>query len=47
MTKLEWTSPLEVVQYPDPRLRVQNARIGVFDESLKQLATEMFEIMYQ
>ena len=47
MTKLEWQSPLAVLQYPDPRLRVANARIGVCDDSLKQLAAEMFEVMYQ
>jgi len=47
VSKLEWQSPLTVLQYPDPRLRAQNARIGVFDDSLRQLAEEMFEVMYQ
>lgn len=47
VTKLEWQSPLGVLRYPDPRLRAQNARIGCFDESLHQLAKEMFEVMYE
>ncbi|DBB17934.1 TPA: Peptide deformylase 1B, chloroplastic, variant 2 [Trebouxia sp. C0006] len=47
VSKLEWESPLDIVRYPDPRLRAKNARIAVFDESLKQLAAEMFAIMYR
>lgn len=47
VSKLEWDSPLDIVRYPDPRLRAKNARIAVFDESLKRLAAEMFEIMYR
>ncbi|GLC59551.1 hypothetical protein PLESTB_001499500 [Pleodorina starrii] len=47
VTKLEWASPLQIVKYPDPRLRAVNARIGVFDESLLRLAKEMIEVMYQ
>lgn len=47
VTKLEWQSPLGVLRYPDPRLRAQNARIGVFDDSLRRLAEEMFEVMYE
>lgn len=38
---------MEIVLYPDPRLRAQNARIGVFDESLRRLAEEMFDVMYK
>ncbi|KAF6255221.1 peptide deformylase [Scenedesmus sp. NREL 46B-D3] len=45
--KLEWQAPLQVVKYPDPRLRAPNARIGVFDDSLRELAKQMFEVMYQ
>jgi peptide deformylase len=45
--KLEWQAPLQVIKYPDPRLRAPNARIGVFDDSLKELARQMFEVMYQ
>ncbi|EFJ45053.1 hypothetical protein VOLCADRAFT_45493, partial [Volvox carteri f. nagariensis] len=47
VTKLSWTSPLQIVKYPDPRLRAVNARIGVFDDSLLRLANEMIEVMYQ
>lgn len=47
VSKLEWDSPLDIVRYPDPRLRAKNAKIAVFDESVKQLAAEMFEIMYR
>ncbi|KAI7842309.1 hypothetical protein COHA_003949 [Chlorella ohadii] len=47
VTNLEWQSPLSVVRYPDPRLRAQNARIGAFDDTLRRLAEEMFEVMYQ
>jgi peptide deformylase len=45
--KLEWQAPLQVIKYPDPRLRAPNARIGVFDDSLRELAKQMFEVMYQ
>lgn len=47
VTKIEWTPPLSVLKYPDPKLRALNARVGVFDEDLKQLASEMFDLMYQ
>ena len=47
VTQLQWSSPLDIVRYPDPRLRAKNARINVFDDSLKQLASEMFDIMYR
>ena len=33
--------------YPDPKLRAPNATISCFDESLRQLAEQMFEVMYQ
>ena len=45
--EIKWESPLKIVQYPDPRLRARNSRIGVFDERLQQLAKEMFDIMYE
>lgn len=44
---LEWREPLQVVKYPDPQLRAPNARIAKFDEKLKELARQMFQIMYQ
>ena len=47
MEKLEWERPLQIVTYPDPRLRAVNARVNCFDESLVQLAKEMVEVMYQ
>lgn len=47
VTKLEWQAPLGVLRYPDPRLRAPNAHVAVFDDSLRQLAAEMFEVMYQ
>jgi peptide deformylase len=36
-----------VLLYPDPKLRAPNATISCFDESLRQLAEQMFEVMYQ
>lgn len=45
--KLEWKAPLEIVQYPDPRLRAVNARVACFDASLLQLARDMIDVMYQ
>lgn len=44
---LEWQSPLEILLYPDPRLRAPNFRIGLFDSTLKELADELFEAMYK
>ncbi|CAM6096314.1 unnamed protein product [Calypogeia fissa] len=43
---VEFESPLQIVLYPDPRLRKKNKRVTVFDEKLQQLVKEMFEIMY-
>ncbi|KAI3438535.1 hypothetical protein D9Q98_000963 [Chlorella vulgaris] len=47
VTKLEWQAPLGVLPYPDPRLRAPNSRIGCFDDDLRRLAEEMFEVMYK
>lgn len=44
---LEFESPLEVVLYPDPRLRAKNKMIKIFDEKLQQLVNEMFDVMYK
>lgn len=44
---LYFESPLKIVEYPDPRLRAKNKRINAFDESLKKLADEMFDVMYK
>lgn len=46
VTELKWSKPLEIVKYPDPRLRAVNAKVGVFDASLMDLAKEMIQIMY-
>ena len=47
VTTLQWESPLKVLMYPDPKLRAPNAAIGCFDDSLRQLAEEMFVVMYE
>eukprot|EP00193_Tetraselmis_chui_P022968 CAMPEP_0177777364 /NCGR_PEP_ID=MMETSP0491_2-20121128/15315_1 /TAXON_ID=63592 /ORGANISM="Tetraselmis chuii, Strain PLY429" /LENGTH=284 /DNA_ID=CAMNT_0019296433 /DNA_START=136 /DNA_END=990 /DNA_ORIENTATION=- len=50
VTKLEWKSPLtldSIVKYPSPVLRAPNGRVATFGDDLKQLAAEMFEVMYQ
>ncbi len=46
VTKLDFKQPLEIIKYPDPRLRAMNAKIAVFDDSLKTLAKEMIRLMY-
>lgn len=40
-------SPLKIVEYPDPILRARNKRIGAFDDNLRKLVDEMFDIMYK
>lgn len=47
VTEIKWESPLQVLKYPDPRLRAVNAKIGTFDENLQKLAKEMLDIMYE
>ena len=44
---LEYELPLSIVKYPDPRLRAENKLVGVFDETLTILVSNMFEIMYK
>ncbi|KAL6497544.1 Peptide deformylase 1B, chloroplastic [Orobanche hederae] len=44
---LLFKAPLEVVKYPDPILRAKNKRVNMFDESLKKLVYEMFDVMYR
>ncbi len=36
---------LRVILYPDPRLKKKSAPVTVFDESLRQIAARMFELM--
>lgn len=42
-----YEGPLRIVEYPDPILRAKNKRIESFDDNLKKLAGEMFDIMYK
>ncbi|CAI5980937.1 unnamed protein product [Closterium sp. NIES-65] len=44
---ISYESPLDIVLYPDPRLRAPNKRVNVFDESLQKLVAEMFDVMYR
>nr|CAD1834251.1 unnamed protein product [Ananas comosus var. bracteatus] len=44
---LRFESPLRIVEYPDPMLRARNKRINTFDENLKRLVQEMFDVMYK
>ena len=43
---IAFESPLSICLYPDPRLRAVNKRIVKFDESVRRLAEEMMEVMY-
>lgn len=38
---------LPILQYPDPRLAQKAAAVTVFDDSLKQLAADMAQTMYE
>ena len=42
-----WSAPLQIVRYPDPRLRAPNAKIAVFDDGLAALAAAMMDVMYE
>lgn len=44
---LRYEAPLRIVEYPDPILRAKNKRIESFDDNLKKLVGEMFDIMYK
>lgn len=44
---LEFEAPLKIVEYPDPILRAKNKRIDSFDDNLKKLVDEMFDVMYK
>ncbi|XP_004306350.1 PREDICTED: peptide deformylase 1B, chloroplastic/mitochondrial [Fragaria vesca subsp. vesca] len=44
---VEFETPLEIVEYPDPILRAKNKRLDTFDDNLKKLVEEMFDIMYR
>jgi peptide deformylase len=36
-----------VLPYPHPLLRAPNLAVGTFDDTLRRLAEEMFEVMYE
>ena len=38
---------LDILEFPDPRLRKQAQPVTVFDAALKRLVADMFETMYQ
>ncbi|KAK4488504.1 hypothetical protein RD792_004268, partial [Penstemon davidsonii] len=42
---LKFEGKLKIVEYPDPILRAKNKRIKEFDENLKRLVDEMFDVM--
>lgn len=44
---MQFESPLKIVEYPDPRLRAKNKPIDTFDDNLKKLVDEMFDVMYK
>ncbi|KAF7129502.1 hypothetical protein RHSIM_Rhsim10G0019600 [Rhododendron simsii] len=44
---LSFQEPLKIVEYPDPILRSKNKRIVTFDDNLKKLVKEMFDVMYK
>ncbi|XP_030544732.1 peptide deformylase 1B, chloroplastic/mitochondrial-like [Rhodamnia argentea] len=44
---IQFEAPLKIVEYPDPALRAKNKRIGTFDDNLKKLVDEMFDVMYK
>jgi peptide deformylase len=37
---------LEILEFPDPRLRVQAAAVAVVDDAVRKLAADMLETMY-
>lgn len=43
----EFVPPLRIVEYPDPKLRARNKRVVTFDDNLKKLVHEMFDVMYK
>ncbi|ODV22885.1 MAG: peptide deformylase, partial [Rhodanobacter sp. SCN 68-63] len=39
-------SVLNIIEFPDPRLRIRAEPVRVFDAALKQFVADMFETMY-
>ncbi|KAJ7974589.1 Peptide deformylase [Quillaja saponaria] len=46
-TDFQFEAPLKIVEYPDQLLRAKNKRISSFDDNLKKLVDEMFDVMYK
>ncbi|KAL8167138.1 hypothetical protein V2J09_008637 [Rumex salicifolius] len=44
---LYFEPPLSIVKYPDPLLRAKNKPINIFDDALKRLVDQMFDVMYK
>ncbi|KAI3520754.1 hypothetical protein L1887_10205 [Cichorium endivia] len=44
---MQFEAPLKIVLYPDPILRATNKLVDTFDENLKKLVDEMFDVMYK
>lgn len=44
--ELRWETPLQIIQYPDPRLRAPNAVVTDFDSNLERFVADLFEAMY-
>ncbi|KAJ9540603.1 hypothetical protein OSB04_027109 [Centaurea solstitialis] len=44
---MQFEAPLKIVLYPDPILRAKNKRVDTFDDNLKKLVDEMFDVMYK
>ncbi|KAK1325825.1 hypothetical protein QJS10_CPA01g01289 [Acorus calamus] len=44
---MQFEAPLKIIEYPDPVLRARNKRVDTFDENLKKLVEEMFDVMYK
>ncbi|KAI7741370.1 hypothetical protein M8C21_000830 [Ambrosia artemisiifolia] len=47
LADMAFESPLKIVMYPDPILRAKNKRVVTFDDNLKKLVDEMFDVMYK
>ncbi|KAL4577174.1 hypothetical protein LXL04_013278 [Taraxacum kok-saghyz] len=44
---MHFEAPLKIVLYPDPILRAKNKLVDTFDDNLKKLVDEMFDVMYK
>jgi hypothetical protein len=46
-SSVEFQTPLKIQLYPAKCLRMKNEQVTVFDDKLKDLAQQMFKIMYE